>query len=628
MTKPHVKALLTLFFMVICLLPLEAFAADQPAASGLRFTILHTNDLHAHDEPFVDRGRTIGGMAKIAHIIRAIKASNPNVLAIDAGDIFQGTSFFKFYHGQVEVEMLNSAGYDIYTIGNHEFDDGAINLAKQLKNARFDIISANMDAQAVPDLAALVKPSVVKTINGQKVAFIGGIVPSLNEVALKTDGVKLKATGEHWMEPFQQEITRLKSNGIDKIILVTHCGLEMDKQLATLPDVDAIIGGHSHTRLDAPVIVDHPDGSKCAIVQTGSYGRTLGKFDLAFDDKGQLDTNAMHYRLINITSRIPDEPDVKDYLVEKSQPFLAMRNTVLSQAEGDFDNSFKKYPWDSSIGNLVTDALVEQGSKYGATIGFQNRGGIRARIDAGPITEEKVDETLPFENHLMVATIPGETLLKTLELSVSGEFLGGRFLDVHGIKFAYDRTHPPQHRVLWALAQDKDGEWAPVAADRLYRIAMNDYSFKGGEGYDFSKATDVVDTGERLSKFFKEYLLQHKVVTPQQPNRIIPLNSEIATFETTGPKKFPQLLIKSNLAGAKVYLVRGTGKDICLLRGNAFPVPLKRPQLVFSTVIAPGQTEVVLPIPKAEGSKLEYVGIVVPKHHPDQALISAPLERP
>src|SRR5689334_8392804 len=119
---------------------LGAFAADS---GEFHFTILHSNDIHAHDEPFLERGKEVGGVAKIATLVQQYRKEIPNVVVIDAGDIFQGTSFFKFYHGEIEVEMLNRAGYDIYTIGNHEFDDGPDNLAKQLKNAKFAVINSN-----------------------------------------------------------------------------------------------------------------------------------------------------------------------------------------------------------------------------------------------------------------------------------------------------------------------------------------------------------------------------------------------------------------------------------------------------------------------------------------------------
>ena len=458
-------------------------------------------------------------MAKIAHIIRSIRARNPNVVTIDAGDIFQGTPYYKLYHGEVEVEMLNDAGYDIYTIGNHEFDDGPENLAKQLKRAHFDIISCNLDATKLPELASLIKPSVVKTINGQKVAFIGAIVPTLAEVSLKTEMVKVKATGDAWMDPIKEEIARVKAQGIDRIVLVTHVGVELDKKLAELPDVDVIIGGHSHTRLDKPIIVHHPDGSDCIVVQTGSYGRALGKLDLDFDQHGQVHVANTTYKLINITDRIHNEKDVQAYLAEKEKPFAKMRTTVDAIAVSDFDNSFKRFPGDSPIGDLIADALAEGGSKYGATIAFQNRGGIRGRIERGPVTEEKVEEILPFENHLLVATVKGSDLMKVLENSIAGS-LGAKFLDVHGIRFKYDASKPPMQRVLSVETEGKGGTWTALSDTADYRIAINDYSFKGGEGYDFSRASDIKDTGRRLSAYLSEYLVQHKKIAPAAAGRI------------------------------------------------------------------------------------------------------------
>jgi 5'-nucleotidase len=522
MTSPKATRVLNILLIAICLLSLKAFAADNAPACDLRFTILHTNDLHAHDEPFIERGKSVGGMARIAHLIRSIKAKDPNTLAIDAGDIFQGTSFFKFYHGATEVEMLNRAGYDIYTIGNHEFDDGAENLAKQLKNAKFAVINANIDASANPALQATFQPSVVKVINGQRVGFVGGIVPNLTEVSLTTDGVKIKGTGEKWAEPIFAEVERLKKDGVDKIILVTHMGLELDREMAKNPDIDVIVGGHSHTRLDEAVIVPHADGSNAVVVQTGSYGRTLGKLDLAFDAQGRVDLKNTKYHLIPINERTPQEADITAYLTEQAKPFAHLRNTVVGIAEGDFDNSFRRYPYDSPLGNLVTDALYDSAKEKGATIAFQNRGGIRGRIDGGIITQEKVEELLPFENHLVVATVSGADLLKALENSVSG-MLGGRFLDVHGMKFAYDIQKPEGQRILYAQAEDTTGKWGRVEPDKKYRIAMNDYNFNGGEGYQFASATDVVDTGKRLSVFLQDYLLKTKRVKPRSQARIIPV---------------------------------------------------------------------------------------------------------
>jgi len=452
------------------------------------------------------------------------------VLAVDAGDIFQGTAFYKLYHGEVEVNLLNKAGYDIYTIGNHEFDDGPDNLAKQLKSARFDIISANLDASAVPELAGLVKRSVIKRVCGRDVAFVGAITPDLEQVSLNLKGVKVikgqaSVADRSWIEPIREEVRRLAAQGIERIILVTHCGLERDRLLAeSIPEVDAIVGGHSHTRLGRAQVVAHRDGSSTVIVQTGCYSRALGELKLAFDCRGLLILPELDYHLIEITDRIPEEPEMKAYIAEKGRPLLALKNQVAGIALGDFDNRFSLYPWDSPIGDLVCDALAEAGSKYGATIAFQNRGGIRGRIDRGLVSMEKVGEVLPFDNHLVLATVQGSAILGALEHSVSGK-LGAQFLDVHGLKVSYDPSRQPGKRILSVLAIDHRGRWHKIKPAANYRIAINDYTFSGGEGYNFAGARDVQSTDQTVAHLLAVYLERHRKVRPQPHTRIQPVHA-------------------------------------------------------------------------------------------------------
>src|SRR5262249_215699 len=213
--------------------------ASRDGAGEFNLTILHSNDLHAHDECFMERGRSIGGIARIAHLIKVIKQNRKNVVAVDAGDFFQGTTLFQKYGGEVEISALNQSGYDIVTLGNHEFDNGPDELAKSLKEAKFTTISCNIDFSKVPELEALVQPSVVREIGGEKIAFIGAVTPELEHVSLRTAPAHIKAEGENWMQPIKAEVERYKHEGINKIILVTHCGVELDKELAqSLSDVD------------------------------------------------------------------------------------------------------------------------------------------------------------------------------------------------------------------------------------------------------------------------------------------------------------------------------------------------------------------------------------------------------
>jgi 5'-nucleotidase len=547
--------------------------ASYDGGRELTLTILHSNDLHAHDESFMERGHSIGGMARIAHLIKAFKQNRKNVLAIDAGDFFQGTTLFQQYGGEVEVSLLNQAGYDIVALGNHEFDNGPEALAKQLKAAKFTIISCNVDFSKVPELEAMVKPSLVKEINGERVAFIGAVTPELDRLSLKTTPAHIKAKDQDWIQPIKAEVDRYKQQGINKIILVTHCGVDLDKELAqSLSDVDAIVGGHSHTRLDKPIWVKHPDGSKTIIVQTGCYGRALGDLDLAFDKKGELIESDTHDRLININERIQEEPEVATYVREKNAPLIALRSEIVGFAESEFDNRFNNMPWDSPIGDLLCDALIEEGASYGATIAFQNRGGIRARIERGPISEEKVRELLPFDNRVVLATIDGEHLRAVLEHSVDG-MLGGHFLDVRGIKFGYDPIKSPGHRLVFVLAADARGDWRPIKSDGTYKIVVNDYTFKGGEGYEFSGVSDVVRLPDLLSQAFHKYLIKHKTINAQAPNRIVPVTGGMASLVR---RKDEILAVQLPTRSAKAVILFGKelGAEPYYKLAKTLPVPI------------------------------------------------------
>ncbi len=498
-------------------------------------TILHTNDIHAHDQPFQDRGKIVGGMARLGHLVRQLRKENSgHTIVADAGDIFQGTAFFTRYRGEVEVELLNLIGYDVYTIGNHEFDEGGINLADQLARAKFDVLNCNLDATALPSLQKILKPAVIKNIGGQKVAFIGAITPDIETLSLNRDGVNLKRGRPlkpdsrddlSWLSPIKDEVDKIATQGVDKIVLVTHCGLETDKILAAeIPQIDAIIGGHSHTRLAAAVIVTHDDGSHTVIVQTGNYGRNLGKLNLVFDTHGAVNVAATHYELLPITKEIPEDKDIKEYLERKGEPLKTLKE-VVSFASKDFDNNFRGMKTDSALGGLICDSFYEAGKADGAQITFENRGGIRSRIEQGNVTLEKIEELLPFENHLVFADVTGDRLKKTLEHSVAGS-TGGKFLDVHGMKFAYDSERKMGDRIIYMLVE-KDGQWQEVDPAASYRIGMTDYSFKGGEGYQFADAKNIKFTELKLNEYLKRYLQNHPQIKPQYGDRIAWLNGTL-----------------------------------------------------------------------------------------------------
>jgi len=605
---------------------LGARSANDPVGPAqFALTILHTNDTHAHDESFRERGEMVGGLARIAYLVHSIKNSDKNVLAVDAGDFFQGTMFFQKYKGEVEVNLFNSIGYDVVALGNHEFDAGIDNLVKQLLVASFPVISANLDLSGEQNLAKLVKPSIVKEVNGEKIAFVGVITPDLEHIAVNLGKAKVKAHGDEWIRPIREEVAARKNEGINKIILVSHCGVELDRELAaSLEDVDVVVGGHSHTRLDEPIWVHHQNGADAAIVQTGSYGRALGRFDLAFDDKGQLVKPDCHYHLIDITEKVKEDPTVVAYLKDKVLPLLAFRHQIIGVADGAFDNYFRMIPWDSALGDLVCDALAESASGYGAKIALQNRGGIRARIEKGPISEEKLQEALPFDNKAVCATISGATLLKALERSVGGP-LGGSFLDVHGLKLGYDPQKPRGGRIVFAFAEGEDGHWDRIDLEQTYKVVVNDYTFNGGEQYDFKSAQNIVLSENRIADVMRDYLIKHKHVKPLLPNRIVPLTDGLVQLV---PSHGSELTVTGAPSDARIALLKADAIGVdTSSKTAAFPVPLSKPSPVSAHEQSGSDGKRVFQLPPSL-SKSGYIAVVAEpgkKRSTGKVLVSYPL---
>lgn len=260
-------------------------------------TILHTNDVHSYIDPFPadhPRNPNMGGVARRAALIENIRKENPNVLLLDAGDIFQGTPYFNYYGGELEFKLMSMMQYDASTIGNHDFDNGLDGLYAQLPHAKFDFISANYDFKNTV-MDGHVKPYKVFHKNGIKVGVFGLGV----ELAGLVDKKNYKETVYNDPVEVAQDMVRIlkKEQKCDLVICLSHIGYkykeEPDKisdiKLAALTkDIDLIIGGHTHTFLDKPTVMKNLEGKDVLVNQVGCYGINLGRIDFYFDnDKGK-----------------------------------------------------------------------------------------------------------------------------------------------------------------------------------------------------------------------------------------------------------------------------------------------------------------------------------------------------
>lgn len=257
-----------------------------------KITILHTNDVHSHIDPFGPedgRNPNKGGVARRASLVQTIRNENPNTLLLDAGDIFQGTPYFNYYGGELEFKLMSKLKYDAATIGNHDFDNGIDGLYAQLPHAEFDFLSANYDFSNTV-LDTHVKPYKTFNKNGIKIGVFG--------LGVMLDGLVLKNLYKEtiYLDPTEiaQDMSRILKDEeqCDLIICLSHLGYHYAeyperpsdlKLAANTKNIDLIIGGHTHTFLTKPTITKNVEGKNVLVNQVGCYGINLGRIDFFFD---------------------------------------------------------------------------------------------------------------------------------------------------------------------------------------------------------------------------------------------------------------------------------------------------------------------------------------------------------
>lgn len=265
-----------------------------------KITILHTNDVHSHIDPFGQEHARYpgqGGVARRYELISKIRTENPNTLLLDAGDMFQGTPYFNFYGGELEFKLMSKMGYDAATIGNHEFDNGIEGLAAQLPHAHFHILSANYDFSNTL-LEGLTQPYRVFVLDGIRIGVFG--------LGIELEGLvgKKQYKETTYLDPVEMatEMTTIlrHQEQCDLVICLSHLGHQYqgdkisDLKLAgATKDIDLIIGGHTHTFLPRPVVVSNLEGKDVLINQVGWAGVRLGRIDFYFDQDDQIQADGV-----------------------------------------------------------------------------------------------------------------------------------------------------------------------------------------------------------------------------------------------------------------------------------------------------------------------------------------------
>lgn len=258
---------------------------------NVELVILHTNDTHSNIDPFPKNHSKFpnrGGVSRRATYIKEIREQHPNVLLLDAGDIFQGTPYFNQFKGELEMKVMEEMQYDVATLGNHDFDIGMEGFVSAKKHASFKVVNANYQLTGTP-LEPIVQPSVIIKKGGMKIGILGvgidlkGLVPAGNfEGMTYTDPIAAA----------NKEAQALKKKGCDYIICLSHLGYEFtdatkvcDKHLAAQSkNIDLILGGHTHTFLTEPQRFTNAEGKEVLVNQVGYGGLNIGKIVVSFGD--------------------------------------------------------------------------------------------------------------------------------------------------------------------------------------------------------------------------------------------------------------------------------------------------------------------------------------------------------
>lgn len=260
-------------------------------SSSKVITIMHTNDTHARIDPFPKGAgdyAELGGAARRAALIKKIRKDNPHNLLLDAGDVFQGTPYFNFYHGALDFELMSLMNYDASTIGNHEFDNKVQGFVDVAPKANFPFVISNYDFSGAPDMGKFTKETLIKYVDGVKIGIFGLGVAFENLVLPELH------KGVRYINPqlvARQLVRRLREDhGCDMIICLSHIGYKYqtdqisDYVIANEVDgIDLIIGGHTHTLLEEPHIIEKSGKNPTIISQVGHAGVVLGRLNFEFD---------------------------------------------------------------------------------------------------------------------------------------------------------------------------------------------------------------------------------------------------------------------------------------------------------------------------------------------------------
>ena len=471
---------------------------NSAICAAAELVIFHTNDMHSRIQDTDDRGAS-EGLAEMAAAVKTVKAKNPATLWLDAGDTFHGMPIITISKGESLVPLLNTAGVDAMTAGNHDFNYGSAQLERLAKQLKFPLLDANVVRKS--NGKTVFKPYKIFKVNGIKVGVFGLSTP---ETAYKTNPKNV--TDVEFLNPVDvsKEMIKMLRPKCDVLIALMHMGVDASSEFTSeriareTDGIDLIVDGHSHTALPEGIRV-----KDTLIVQAGYYEHFLGRATIEVENHKIVSKKAELLDSDEIKAICP-KPDkqILDELKDVNAKAEKMLNEVVAHSDKQLSSErLLVRRNESELGNLAADAFRWTAK---SDIAICNGGGLRADLPAGDVRRRDTMAIFPFGNTLRVAEIKGSVVREMLEHSV--EFYPasfGGFLDVSGLTFSYDPSKLGKHRV-----QDIFVDGQPLDENKTYTIALADFQTAGGDDYTMLKGVKIVGEYGTFDEILADYLNQ------------------------------------------------------------------------------------------------------------------------
>ena len=469
-----------------------------------RVCVYFTNDVHGHILP-------VSGTGGAAVLSNYLKGRKKPYLLLDAGDIFQGTPEGDLTNGEVCIRIMNELGYQAATVGNHEFDKGQERLKKFIDMANFPFLGANVIDTATKETVEWLKPYEIFEIKGVRIGVLGLTTSAMPFITMPEVRKGLEFADE--AETAKKYLPEIRKKA-DVVIALTHIGLARkgefrdDVYLAkNVPGIDAILGGHTHTRLYRPIYA-----GRTLIAQAGSYGNYVGKITIKMREHK---LTGINYELVNLSvKKFGEDAEMKNDIAEFTKDITALMDKKVGVSVEKLGSNLSgrlEKNGELPLGDWQADVFRKM---TGSDIAFQNIGGIRAAVPKGDVTYRDIYELSPFGNTIYTMMLTGKQVKDILEKSVSGRF---GILQVSGLAFRYDLNRKEGERVVEISIGG-----SPLKPKKYYKAATNAFIAKGGDDFEtFTKGGEITDTGMVDRDVEIQYLLKNPEIKAQIDGRIV-----------------------------------------------------------------------------------------------------------